>query len=62
MTWHASNGEVGKYMPHMNSLASTIWPGVLYTCDNDDDTNTKHDADADANNSDDNVSCLQVQS
>ena len=35
------------YMPHMNSLASTMQPGVLYTdADTDDNAN-------DANNKDD---------
>ena len=26
------------YMPHMNSLASTLWPVVLYIDDNDANT------------------------
>ena len=33
-------------MPRMNSLASTMWPGALYT----DDDNANNDADADADN------------
>ena len=35
------------YMPNMNSLASTTWPGVLYT-----ETDANSDADTDNNDDD----------
>ena len=42
------------YMSHVNSLASTMWEGVLYTDYNKANTNT----DADADNNDDNSAQL----
>ena len=32
---YINGGSMPKYLPHMKSLASTLWPGVLYTNDND---------------------------
>ena len=39
------------YMLHINSLVSTIWPGVLYTDDNN--VNADDDADVEAENNND---------
>ena len=39
-------GSIPIYKLHMNSLASTMWQGVIYTDDNDANTND------DANNDD----------
>ena len=44
------------YMPHMNSLALTMWQGVWYIDNNDVDANA--DTDTNAENNDNNASQL----
>ena len=46
-------------LPHMNSLVSTIWPGVLYTGYNDVNADANNDAGANANSHCKNTAKLQ---
>ena len=46
------------YVPHINSLASTMWQVVLYTDSNTTNADTNNNADSNANNDDDNTAKL----
>ena len=49
-------GSMPMYLPHMNSMASTMWQGEIYTDQND--ANTDDRTDSKTSNNEDNAAWL----